>query len=99
MAIIFLSTSVSFNLPSSFFVGQGMQKEGRKLDHKRIFYSDVTDDNELHVIVGKVTIVRMASKGKSDKSPAKTPECDYYFDKGYKFAYATFYELPKDLPG
>lgn len=39
-----------------------MAKEGRNLDTKRIFYSDVTDDNELHVIVGKVTIVRVASK-------------------------------------
>jgi hypothetical protein len=38
-------------------------------------------------------------KGRFDRSPAKTPECDYYFDKGYKFAYTTFYELPKDLPG
>lgn len=45
-----------------FFVGQGMAKEGRNQDPKRIFYSDVTDDNELHVIVGKVTIVRVASK-------------------------------------
>ncbi len=27
------------------------------------------------------------------------PPCDYYFDKGYKFAYATFYELPAELPG
>lgn len=76
----------------------GMAKEGRNQDPKRIFYSDVTDINELHVIVGKVTIVRVASKGRFDRSPAKTPECDYYFDKGYKFAYTTFYELPKDLP-
>ncbi|KAG0575322.1 hypothetical protein KC19_VG336600 [Ceratodon purpureus] len=76
----------------------GMAKEGRNLDTKRIFYSDVTDDNELHVIVGKVTIVRIASKRRFDKSPVKTPACDYYFDKGYKFAYTTFYELPKDLP-
>lgn len=76
----------------------GMGTEGRNQDPKRIFYSDVMDDNELHVIVGKVTIVRIASKGRSDKSRVKTPKCDYYFDKGYKFAYATFYELPKDLP-
>ena len=45
-----------------FFVRQGMAKEGRNQDPKRIFYSDVTDINELHVIVGKVTIVRVASK-------------------------------------
>lgn len=43
-------------------VGQGMAKEGRHQDPKRIFYSDVMDDNELHVIVGKISIVRVASK-------------------------------------
>lgn len=43
-------------------VRQGMAKEGRNHDLKRIFYSEVTDDNELHVLVGKVTIVRIASK-------------------------------------
>lgn len=41
---------------------QGMGKEGRNQDPKRIFYSDVKDDNELHVIVEKINIVRIASK-------------------------------------
>jgi hypothetical protein len=27
------------------------------------------------------------------------PPCDYFFDKGYKYAYATFYELPESLSG
>jgi len=39
-----------------------MGTEARNQDPKRIFYSEVMDDNELHVIVGKVTIVRIASK-------------------------------------
>jgi len=43
-------------------LGQGIGTEGRNQDPKRIFYSDVMDDNELHVIVGKVNIVRIASK-------------------------------------
>lgn len=75
-----------------------MGKEGRNHDPKKIYYSEVADENELHVIVGKVSVIRIASKDRSDRSPIKTPACDYYFDKGYMFQYGTFYTLPKDLP-
>lgn len=76
----------------------GMGKEGRSHDPKRIYYSDVKDENLLDTIVGKVTVVRVPSKVRFDSSPRKVPKCDFYFDMGYKFAYTTFYKLPKDLP-
>lgn len=39
-----------------------MGKEGRSHDPKRIYYSDVKDENLLDTIVGKVTVVRVPSK-------------------------------------
>ncbi|KAH9559794.1 hypothetical protein CY35_06G074300 [Sphagnum magellanicum] len=73
--------------------------EDRDHDKKRVFYSDVKDDNPLECIVGNVNVVRVPSLTRFDKGKRVIPPCDYYFDKGYKFAYATFYELPAELPG
>jgi DNA (cytosine-5)-methyltransferase 1 len=73
--------------------------EDRDHDKKRVFYSDVKDDNPLECIVENVNVVRVPSLTRFDKGERVIPPCDYYFDKGYKFAYATFYELPAELPG
>lgn len=43
-------------------MSQLMGKEGRNHDPKKIYYSEVADENELHVIVGKVSVIRIASK-------------------------------------
>lgn len=52
----------SFSSQMLAILWQLLGKEGRNHDPKRVYYSDVKDDNELHVLVGKITIVRIASK-------------------------------------
>uniref|UniRef100_A0A0D9WE21 DNA (cytosine-5-)-methyltransferase n=1 Tax=Leersia perrieri TaxID=77586 RepID=A0A0D9WE21_9ORYZ len=65
-----------------------MEKQAQSHDPRRLFYSDLTDDNLLDCIVSKVTIVQvppsMDGKSKSDTS------FDYYYDMKYSMDYSTF---------
>ncbi|KAH8939283.1 hypothetical protein BDL97_15G029700 [Sphagnum fallax] len=76
-----------------------MGDQGLNLDKQRVFFSELHDDNPLDCITEKKTVIRLPSETRFHKGARVIPPCDYFFDKGYKYAYATFYELPESLSG
>ncbi|KAL2622269.1 hypothetical protein R1flu_002474 [Riccia fluitans] len=73
---------------------------GKGIDHneKRIFYSDLEDDNPLDCIVEKKRVIRISPPVRMKSSKHVVPRCDYYYDMGYNAAYSTFYVLPEEFP-
>lgn len=65
-------------------------------DKKRVFYSEIKDDNLLECITSKVYIVQVPPMLKSERKESSIPPCDYYYDMGYNLAYTTFYTLPAE---
>uniref|UniRef100_A0A0D9ZVW6 DNA (cytosine-5-)-methyltransferase n=1 Tax=Oryza glumipatula TaxID=40148 RepID=A0A0D9ZVW6_9ORYZ len=63
-------------------------EQAQSHDPRRLFYSDLTDDNLLDCIVSKVTIVQVppSVNGKSKSVPSS----DYYYDMKYSIDYSTF---------
>ncbi|KAF0927340.1 hypothetical protein E2562_031953 [Oryza meyeriana var. granulata] len=65
-----------------------MEEQAQSHDPKRLFYSDLTDDNLLDCIVSKVTIVQVPPS--VDCKCKSTPSFDYYYDMKYSMDYSTF---------
>ncbi|XP_031493458.1 DNA (cytosine-5)-methyltransferase CMT3-like isoform X2 [Nymphaea colorata] len=59
------------------------------IDKKRIFLSEIKDDNLLECIVSKVKIVQVDLLAKERKIPA----CDFYYDMSYSPVYSTFSKI------
>eukprot|EP00249_Psilotum_nudum_P006108 c19462_g1_i1 orf=456-3056(-) len=71
--------------------------EGKKHDKKRIFCSEVKDNNLLECIVSKIKIIRLSPLHHfNNPRPNPIPPCDYFYDMGYDYAYSRFYKLPSD---
>ncbi|KAJ7541534.1 hypothetical protein O6H91_10G064200 [Diphasiastrum complanatum] len=70
--------------------------EAQKHDPKRIFYSEVKDDNPLECITGKIKVVQVSPMKNFNKLKRSIPACDYYFDMGYNYAYSTYFNLTAD---
>ncbi|KAJ7527101.1 hypothetical protein O6H91_16G037000 [Diphasiastrum complanatum] len=70
--------------------------EAKKHDKKRIFYSEVKDDNLLECITGKIKVVQVSPLKNFNKLTKSIPACDYYFDMGYNYSYSTYYDLTTD---
>ncbi|KAL5202637.1 hypothetical protein ABZP36_013589 [Zizania latifolia] len=64
-----------------------MEEQAQSHDPRRLFYSDLKDDNLLDCIVSKVTIVQVPPTidGKSKSIPSF-----YYYDMKYSLDYSTF---------
>ncbi|XP_059646442.1 putative DNA (cytosine-5)-methyltransferase CMT1 [Cornus florida] len=73
-----------------------IKKQAHLVDQRRVFYSDIRDDNPLDSIVSKVKIARllknvdMAEKGKAISSS------DLYYDMTYSLPYFTFTTISTD---
>lgn len=65
-------------------------------DKKRVFYSEIKDDNLLECITKKINVVKVPPMLKSEEKQRSIPPCDFYFDMGYNLAYTTFYTLPAE---
>eukprot|EP01018_Ginkgo_biloba_P005150 Gb_13672 [translate_table: standard] len=65
-------------------------------DKKRVFYSDIKDDNLLECITSKINIVQVPPVVDAAASRKSIPPCDFYYDTGYSLPYSTFYNLPTD---
>lgn len=65
-------------------------------DKKRVFYSEIKDNNLLECITSKINIVKVPPVLKSEEKRRSVPPCDYYYDMGYNLAYTTFYTLPAE---
>ncbi|KAJ6805850.1 DNA (cytosine-5)-methyltransferase CMT3-like [Iris pallida] len=63
-------------------------------DDRRVFLSDVKDDNPLNCLVSKVHIVRVTPNLDLSSKRESIPPCDLYFDMSYSVSYSTFANMP-----
>lgn len=66
------------------------------IDDKRVFFSEVKDDNPLDCLVKKLKIVLLPLKGKLDIKERVRLKCDYYYDQMYLLPYCSFVGLGPD---
>ncbi|KAI3953449.1 hypothetical protein MKW92_006961 [Papaver armeniacum] len=77
-------------------------KNKPKTDHtvhlhpKRIFFSKVKDNNPLELLLGKVTITRIASNVDLKTKEEKIAKCNYYYDMEYELPYKSFVSIPPE---
>ncbi|RHN41251.1 putative DNA (cytosine-5-)-methyltransferase [Medicago truncatula] len=62
---------------------------GQLIDPKRVFYSEVQDDNPLDCLVGKLNIARLELNVDFDAKKESIPPCDYY----YTFINHTYFSI------
>ncbi|KAF2286276.1 hypothetical protein GH714_013067 [Hevea brasiliensis] len=67
-------------------------KHAYDMDKKRVFFSEIRDDNPLDCLVEKLNIVKVDLEGKK----AKISSCDYFCDMLYLLPYSTFVKLPPE---
>ncbi|KAK1267029.1 DNA (cytosine-5)-methyltransferase 1 [Acorus gramineus] len=67
-------------------------------EEKRVFISEVKDDNLLECISRKVTIVQVSPDVDLVAKASKIPPCDLYYDMSYSPDFSTFAKVPSDEP-
>ncbi|KAF6138750.1 hypothetical protein GIB67_040882 [Kingdonia uniflora] len=65
-------------------------------DSKRLFYSDLMNDNALDCIVSKVTIIGISPNLSSRLKSKSTASFDFYYDMKYSLNYSTFSSIASD---
>lgn len=63
---------------------------------KRVFASEVMDDNPLDCLLEKLNIFRVALNLDIDSKMLAIPECDYYFDIKYLMPYSSYIAPPPE---
>ncbi|XP_043691598.1 DNA (cytosine-5)-methyltransferase CMT3-like [Telopea speciosissima] len=63
------------------------------IDEKRVFYSEMRDDNPLDCIVSKLKIVQVAPDKSFGEMERTIPPCDFYYDTSYSLPYSTIANL------
>ncbi|CAJ1951655.1 unnamed protein product [Sphenostylis stenocarpa] len=66
------------------------------IEPKRVFFSEVQDDNPLDCLVEKLNIARLPLNIDLDAKKETIPPCDYYCDTQYLLPYSTFVNLPSE---
>ncbi|XP_023522631.1 DNA (cytosine-5)-methyltransferase CMT3-like, partial [Cucurbita pepo subsp. pepo] len=64
------------------------------INDKRVFFSEVRDDNPLDCLVRKLNIARIPLTMATDKKKKCLPVCDFHCDMLYLLPYSTFVKLP-----
>ncbi|XP_022929610.1 DNA (cytosine-5)-methyltransferase CMT3-like [Cucurbita moschata] len=64
------------------------------INDKRVFFSEVRDDNPLDCLVRKLNIARIPLTMATDKKKKRLPVCDFHCDMLYLLPYSTFVKLP-----
>ncbi|KAK1289935.1 DNA (cytosine-5)-methyltransferase 1 [Acorus calamus] len=67
-------------------------------EEKRVFISEVKDDNLLKCISRKVTIVQVSPDVDLVAKASKIPPCDLYYDMSYSPDFSIFAKIPSDEP-
>ncbi|XP_044461565.1 putative DNA (cytosine-5)-methyltransferase CMT1 [Mangifera indica] len=67
------------------------------VDKRRVFLSDVKDDNPLNCIVSKVNIAQVAPNVDLKAKEEKIPPCDLYCDMKYSLPYLTFSNIITEI--
>jgi len=68
-----------------------MEDQAQSHDPRRLFYSDLKDDNLLDCIVSKVTIMPVSPS--LNEKPRLIPSFHYYYDMKYSLDYSTFFTM------
>ncbi|XP_021728853.1 DNA (cytosine-5)-methyltransferase CMT3-like [Chenopodium quinoa] len=63
---------------------------------KRVFASEIMDDNPLDCLLEKINIVRVTPNLDVDSKLSAIPECDYYYDMKYLLPYSTYIIPPAE---
>ncbi|CAI9259942.1 unnamed protein product [Lactuca saligna] len=66
------------------------------IDDKRVFLSEIRDDNPLDCLLQKLKIVRVPLDADVSEKQAKLGDGDYYYDMSYLVPYSTYQNLPPD---
>lgn len=74
-----------------------MKEQGASHDKKRLFYSDLKNDNPLDCIVSKVRVAQVPPC--VDLKSKHIPSCYFYYDMKYSVDYSTFYNMENDDSG
>ncbi|XP_038878295.1 DNA (cytosine-5)-methyltransferase CMT3 [Benincasa hispida] len=64
------------------------------INDKRVFFSEVRDDNPLDCLVKKLNIARIPLTMAMDKKKNRLPGCDFHCDMLYLLPYSSFVKLP-----
>ncbi|OMP03392.1 hypothetical protein COLO4_10449 [Corchorus olitorius] len=74
-----------------------MKKLGDIIDAKRVFFSEVKDDNPLDCLVKKLSIAKVSLNVDLEAKKKMIPStCDYYCDMFYHLPYSSFTNLPTE---
>ncbi|XP_022737110.1 DNA (cytosine-5)-methyltransferase CMT3-like [Durio zibethinus] len=73
-----------------------MKKLGHLIDKKRVFLSEIRDDNPLDCLIEKLNIVEVSLNVDLEAKKKMIPRCDYYCDMLYRLPYSSFTNLPRD---
>ncbi|EOY32385.1 Chromomethylase 1, putative isoform 1 [Theobroma cacao] len=73
-----------------------MKKLGHLIDKKRVFFSEIRDDNPLDCLVEKLIIAKVSLNVDLEAKKKMIPCCDYYCDMLYLLPYSSFINLPPD---
>ncbi|KAL2540844.1 DNA (cytosine-5)-methyltransferase CMT3 [Abeliophyllum distichum] len=66
------------------------------IDDKRVFFSEIKDDNPLDCLVRKLKIVNLPIKAGLDIKEEIRSKCDYYYDQMYLLPYTSFVSVQSD---
>ncbi|XAR60439.1 DNA (cytosine-5-)-methyltransferase [Bertholletia excelsa] len=69
------------------------------IDNKRVFFSEIKDDNPLNCLVERIKIVRLPLNMELSAKEAAISDSDYYCDMMYLLPYSSFVNLPPDNVG
>ncbi|KAK7245460.1 hypothetical protein RIF29_40306 [Crotalaria pallida] len=66
------------------------------IDPKRVFFSEIQDDNPLDCLLEKLNIYRLPLNVDLEAKKETIPTCNYYCDTFYQLPYSTFINLPSE---
>ncbi|KAL5789091.1 hypothetical protein ACOSQ2_003979 [Xanthoceras sorbifolium] len=69
------------------------------IDKRRVFLSDIRDDNPLNCVVSKVKIAKVAANIDLETKEKKIPPCDLYYDMNYTLQYLSFTNILNETKG
>ncbi|KAF5199628.1 DNA (Cytosine-5)-methyltransferase [Thalictrum thalictroides] len=73
-----------------------MKEQADNHDKKRLFYSDLMNDNMLDCIVSKVKVIQLAPNVGLRSNSKSVASCDFYYDMKYSVEYSSFYSIVND---
>ncbi|PIA25868.1 hypothetical protein AQUCO_10500006v1 [Aquilegia coerulea] len=73
-----------------------MKEQADIHDKKRLFYSDLMNDNMLDCIVSKIKVIQLAPNVDLRSNSKSVASCDFYYDMKYSVEYSSFHTIVND---